>query len=154
MTTASAVQFHERPFVQRWGQMGDAAEQAFLEQHPNAHRTGLDRTALNVRRMDDNQRYAPDYMIEDGYYEVMGYASRGNNVLKLKMDKLEALRAWEAIGPVYLWVRDSSTGNVTCAPIRQWAKQCAQHAERKFFPDNNRPYWELKPEHFPKADTT
>lgn len=143
------TEFHQRPFNQRWSQMGDKAEGAFLEQHPNAHRIGLDRTPLNTRLMTERQRYLPDFMLEDGWYEVMGFASRGNNVLKLKCEKIEALRDWNILVPTFLWVRDSSTGRVWCAPVDQWATACYQHGDRRHFEDNNRAYWELTPAQFP-----
>lgn len=143
------TEFHQRPFNQRWSKMGDTAEAAFTEIHPNAHRVGLDRTSLNTRVMSARQRYAPDFMIEDGLFEVMGFASRGNNVLKLKCEKIDALTEWEVLIPTYLWVRDSSTGRTWHAPASTWRTACYQTAERKFFEDNNRAYWELTPENFP-----
>lgn len=145
----TVVEFHQRSFAQRWSKMGDTAEKAFVEAHPNAHRLGLDRTTLNTRKMNARLRYTPDYMLEDGAYEVMGFASRGNNVLKLKCEKLDALREWSILIPTKLWVRDSSTGNVYCADIDEWCDACYQHADRKFFEDNNRAYWELKRGNFP-----
>ncbi len=144
-------EFHQRPFSHRWAKMGDIAESAFLEQHPNAHRTGLNRTSLNTRAMSARLRYTPDFMLEDGLYEVMGFASRGNNVLKLKCEKIDALREWDILIPTYLWVRDSSTGNVWCSTASEWATACYQHGERKFFEDNNRAYWELPKLRFPEV---
>jgi hypothetical protein len=143
------TEFHQRPFAQRWGQMGDKAETNFLERYPNAHRLGLDRTTLNTRRMGARLRYTPDFLLEDGAYEIMGFASRGNNVLKLKCEKLDALRDWSIVIPTYLWARDSSTNNVWCADVDLWSTACYQHADRKFFEDNNRAYWELPRSAFP-----
>jgi hypothetical protein len=143
------TEFHQRPFHQRWAQMGDKAETAFKLEYPNAHRTGLDRTTLNTRAMSARLRYTPDFMLEDGLYEVMGFASRGNNVLKLKCEKLDALLGWSILIPTHLWVRDSSTNNVWSCPVEQWATACYQSAERLYFEDNNRAYWELRPNNFP-----
>lgn len=145
------TEFHQRPFHQRWGAMGDVAEGAFLERHPKAHRLGLDRTELNTRHMTPRQRYTPDFMLEDGLYEVMGFASRGNNVLKVKCEKLDALRDWNIIVPTHLWVRDSSTGRVWCGGVDAWTTACYQSGDRKHFEDNNRAYWELKRADFPEG---
>lgn len=141
--------FHQQPFKTRWMQMGDKAEAAFVTRYPNAHRLGLDRTSLNVKTMPARLRYTPDFLLEDGAYEVMGFASRGNNVLKLKCEKIDALRDWSIVIPTFLWVRDSSTDRIWCAPINEWATACYQQGERKHFDDNNRAYWELAPIDFP-----
>ena len=143
------VEFHQRPFHHRWSDMGDKAEGAFLERHPKAHRIGLDRTELNTRAMTTRQRYAPDFMLENGLYEVMGFSSRGNDVLKLKCEKLDALRDWDIIIPTFLWVRDSAKGHVWCGRIDQWTTACYQRGDRKHFEDNDRAYWELKRDDFP-----
>lgn len=145
------IAFHQRPFAHRFGEMGDRAEGAFIEQYPNAHRLGLNRTTLNTRKMSARLRYTPDFLLEDGAYEVMGFASRGNNAIKLKLEKLDALREWDMIIPTFLWVRDSSTNNVWCATVHQWADACHQHGELKYFEDNDRAYWELKRANFPEV---
>jgi hypothetical protein len=129
--------------------MGDLAESAFLVCHPQAHVLGLRRPSLNFRKMHARIRYTPDFLLEDGAYEVMGYASRGNNVLKLKLDKLAALCQWDLVIPTNLWVYDSSTKTPCCAPINSWAEACHDHGEIKRFKDNSKAYWELRPEHFP-----
>jgi hypothetical protein len=132
--------------------MGDLAEGAFLVCHPQAHRLGFNRPSLNFRKMNARIRYTPDFLMEDGAYEVMGFASRGNNVLKLKLEKLTALIQWDLVIPTMLWVHDSSTKTAFCAPINWWAEACHDHGEIKRFKDNNRAYWELPAEHFPNWD--
>jgi len=143
------VAFHERPFAQRFGAMGDRAEAAFVEMYPKAHRLGLNRPALNMKQMDAHLRYTPDFMLEDGAYEVMGFSSRGNNCIKLKLEKLTSLLAWDLVVGVNLWVQDSSTSTTWCAPIKQWAKACYARGEMRRFGDNAKPYWELPAEFFP-----
>lgn len=143
-------EFYKQSFASRFHKMGDVAEAAFQERYPNAHRVGLDRTALNTRKMSARLRYAPDFMLEDGFYEVMGYASRGNNVLKVKGEKLRALLAWDLIAPTFLWARDSSKGHTQVARVSDWYEACERHGSIQFFPDNDKMYWELSPEDFPQ----
>ena len=97
-----AREYHQQPFSTRYGVLGDVAELAFMEAHPHAHRLGLNRPAFSMKDMTDNMRYTPDFMLGDGFYEVMGFSSRGNDSLKLKFEKLDALRSWADIGPTFL----------------------------------------------------
>ena len=143
------TEFHERSFPARFTMMGDKAEGAFEGVHPNAHRLGLNRPKLNMSKMTTAMRYTPDYLLESGAYEVMGFSSRGNASLKLKCEKIDALLAWNGLMPTYLWVYDSGKPRYFVAQVRDWAEACYQHAERLFFSDNNRPYWNLSVEHFP-----
>lgn len=143
------TEFHERPFMARYGMMGDKAEGAFTTVFPNAHRLGLNRPNMSMAKMTATMRYAPDYMTEDAAYEVMGFSSRGNSSLKLKCEKLDALQAWALLMPVRLWVYDSAKNKYYNAPIGMWANACYDHGERCYFPDNHRPYWNLSSHHFP-----
>lgn len=143
------MEFHERPFSARYAAMGDKAEGAFEALHPKAHRFGLNRPSLNMSKMTPEMRYTPDYLLEDGAYEVMGFSSRGNACLKLKCEKLDALLRWGMLMPTQLWVYDSAKHRYWCAPIGLFAFACYEHAERLFFPDNMRPYWNLPMSVFP-----
>jgi hypothetical protein len=147
-------EYYERPFAARYAAMGDKAESAFSSLHPRAHRLGLNRPSLNMSRMSPEMRYTPDYLLESGAIEVMGFSTRGNGSLKLKCEKLDALRAWSALMPTALWVYDSGKERYWTAPIADWAEACYQHAERLFFPDNLRPYWNLPYQHFPSTPVT
>lgn len=146
--------FHERPFAARYAQMGDRAETAFSSLHPTAHRLGLNRTSLNTSKMSAHMRYTPDFLTELGAWEVMGFSSRGNGVLKLKCEKLDALLAWNLLMPTHLWVYDSARNRCWAAPVNQWASACYSNGERLFFPDNLRPYWNLPMKDFPSAPVT
>lgn len=145
------TEFHERPFGARFAALGDQAEEAFGSLNPRAHRLGLCRPQLNMAKMQATMRYTPDFLTEDGAYEVMGFSSKGNGTLKLKLEKADALTCWGLIMPTWLWVYDSGRKRYWCEPARDWIGACHQHAERKFFNDNNRAYWELHHEHFPGA---
>jgi hypothetical protein len=99
--------------------------------------------------MVDAMRYAPDFMVPDCLYEVMGCASRGDSLLKVKFDKLSALATWECIGPVRLWIWDSSKKRYWDGTLQEWTKACHKHGEVARFPDNNKPYFALHIDHFP-----
>ena len=143
------TEYFERPFYARYGALGDKAEGVFEDVNPRAHRLGLNRPALNLAKMHPHLRYTPDFLTEDGAYEVMGFSSKGNGSLKLKFEKADALKAWDFIMPTHLWVYDSGAKRYWCAPIRDWLDACYEHAERRWFPDNKRAYWDLPYAHFP-----
>lgn len=129
--------------------LGDPAEQAFLERHPKAHRLGLCRPSFSMSGMPYTMRYTPDFMLRDRLVECMGIATGGQGTLKVKLEKLAALRFWETIGAVHLWVWDSSTDKCWDAPLHLWEQACWAHGSKEFFPDNNKAYWELRHTDFP-----
>jgi len=141
--------FREKSWGARYDTMGDIAETAFLNVYPKAHRLGLNRPDFDVRGMADPMRYAPDFMLSDGLYEVMGVASRGDSLLKVKFEKLDALSTWMCIGPVHLFIYDSSRKRYWIAPLRDWSKSCHKHGEVARFPDNRKPYFALHIDDFP-----
>lgn len=129
--------------------LGDPAEQAFLQRHPKAHRLGLCRPEFSMNGMPYTMRYTPDFMLRDRLVECMGIATGGQGTLKIKLEKLGALRFWETIGTVHLWVWDSSNDQCWDAPLHMWEKACWEHGSKEFFPDNKKPYWELRYHDFP-----
>lgn len=141
--------FHTRDFNNRFATLGDPAENAFLERHPKAHRLGLCRPLFSMNGMPATMRYAPDFMLRDRFVECMGIATGGQGTLKIKMEKLAALRQWEDIGQVTLWVWDSTKDRYWEAAISLWEATCWEKGNREFFPDNNKPYWELDYREFP-----
>lgn len=145
----SAAAFKDKSWNGRYGSMGDTAETAFLGVHPYAHRMGLNRPVFDVRGMADAMRYAPDFMVPDCLYEVMGVASRGDGTLKLKLNKASALQTWQCIGPIRMWIYDSSRKRYWDSPLVDWLKACHKHASVDRFHDNNQPYFALPIENFP-----
>lgn len=143
------MSFNTQPFGQRFATMGDPAESAFTERNPTAHRLGLCRPEFNMSAMPAAMRYAPDYMIADGFVECMGIASRGSGTLKLKVEKADSLQLWALLGPTFLWVWDSSKRRWWEAPIQQWIDACHRFGTIERFPDNKKPYWELHHMYFP-----
>jgi hypothetical protein len=141
--------YYQRSFAERFGAMGDKAEAAFTQVNPTAHRVGLCRPAFSLRDVDANLRYAPDYMTPDGFVEVMGFSSRGSGTLKLKYEKADALRAWNMLAPVSMFVFDSGGKRYWIAPINDWLAACYKHATHQRFEDDDRPYFDLPYPYFP-----
>ena len=141
--------FHTRSFGNRFADMGDRAEAAFTRVHPKAQHTGLLRPEFSMSRMDARLRYAPDYTLPDGLYEVQGFSSRGDGCLKTKLEKTDALQAWRAIGDVHLWVYDSHRDVYWEAELPDWMEAFHAHATVERFADNGRAYWKLHYTNFP-----
>lgn len=146
----SEYSYHRQGFNARRQTMGATAEAAFLQLHPTAHRLGIDRPDFAVAKMPVMFRHAPDFLMADGAYEVMGVSSRSKDAsLKMKIEKLESLQTWNVYGPVYLWVWDSAKKVYWCAPLNEWRDRFHYLAEIDRFPDNNKPYWKLQLDDFP-----
>lgn len=147
------MSFHEQGWGARFQTMGSTAETAFLVSYPHAHRLGIDRPDFPVRKLPLFFRQAPDFLLADGVYEVMGVSSRAREPsLKLKHEKVDVLLEWNKYGDVYLWVWDSAKKQSTCLPIKEWKKICQKHGEVKHFSDNNKPYWDLPVSQFPNNE--
>jgi len=146
--------FHQQSYASRNKTMGATAETAFLGRFPNAHRMGIDRPSFSVMKLAPNYRHTPDFLLGDAAYEVMGVSTRTKNAtLKMKIEKLDSLGAWELLGPVKLWVWDSYRKVAWHAPIAVWRDTMHNLAEIDRFPDNNKPYWKLLVTDFPVDPT-
>ena len=146
--------FNTKPWTSRYYTMGDTAEQAFQTLYPHAHRLGINRPDFSVASLPRYFRHTPDYLLPSGFYEVMGVSSRSKTAsLKLKFEKLDSLKVWTLLGPGNLWVWDSHRKRYWSASVEEWAHACAHHATVDFFPDNNKPYWNLELAHFPCEPT-
>lgn len=98
--------FHSLDFKGRLAAMGDAAEAAFLEvSDMSVVRFGLDRPPLNMAMIPAFIRHTPDYLASKCLVECVGMGRDG--VLKLKVDKYQALLQWDTYHPVQLFVWDS-----------------------------------------------
>lgn len=142
------MSFKDGDWVTRFATMGDKAEAAFVELFPNHHRSGLDRPPLAVAQLGVKERNTPDYLTVDSYVECMGIGGKQPS-LKLKIEKAIALAMWNNDKPTDLFVWNSTKRLWWRAPIWDWIDACAMHATVHTFPDNNKPYWQLQPEHFP-----
>ncbi len=145
--------YYERSFAERFGALGDKAEEAFTTVNPTAHRVGLRRPQFSLRNVAPNLRYAPDFLTPDGFVEVMGFSTRGAGTLKLKFEKASALQQWDMVAPVSLFVWDSGGKQWWQSPIGDWLAACWEHADRARFSDDNRPYFDLPWRHFPGCPT-
>jgi hypothetical protein len=147
--------FNSQAWGQRYKVMGDTAESSFELIHPHAHRMGINRPNFSIAALSQLLRHTPDYLLPNGFYEVMGVSSRTKDAtLKLKFEKLHSLKQWTLFGDGYLWVWDSNKKRYWCASIDEWEHACAFHASVKYFDDNNKPYWDLPILHFPCEPTT
>jgi len=151
MTTQN---FNEHGWSHRFKTMGDTAETAFATLYPHAHRLGINRPDFSVASLPRYFRHTPDYLLPSGFYEVMGVSSRNKQAtLKVKFEKLDSLKVWELLGPGHLWVWDSHRKRYWSAPIGEWVHACSHHASVAYFPDNNKPYWDLPIGNFPCEPT-
>jgi len=144
-------EFYKQNWSQRFSTMGDTAELAFTELYPNAHRMGVNRPDFSMLKLGAMLRMTPDFLKEDGWYEVMGLSTRYKDAsLKMKMEKLDSLNKWLQVGDGYLWVWDSHRKQYWCATIVEWNNAIWAHATVRHFEDNNKVYWNLEIEHFPR----
>lgn len=102
-----------QPYQQRLqaGGMGDEAEQKFEEVHDESTwvRFGFNRPPFRMTNLSSFIRHTPDYVTKQGaLVECMGMGRDG--VLKLKLEKYEALMEWNRKQPVVLFVWNSAEG--------------------------------------------
>jgi hypothetical protein len=120
--------------------MGDQAETEFEQRYGRGFvRAGLRRPPIRVRDLHPFEAQRPDYLTTKGYIEVMGMGR--DQTLKLKVEKLEALRFWRLLGRVYLWVWDSYKRRHVELPLEQVDALVAR-AKIGQFPEGT-PYYEL-----------
>ena len=104
--------FNDQGWHSRFQVMGDTAEGEFVEWAQRngltVERLGWDRPTMGVGRMGLELRHMPDFYASDGYlYEAVGMGRDG--VLKgVKVEKWEALKFWNKLQPVRLFVYNSS----------------------------------------------
>ena len=72
----TATNFHQGNWQARYRTMGDPAETAFTTIHPHAHRMGINRPDFSVAALPKLFRHTPDFLLPNGFYEVMGVSSR------------------------------------------------------------------------------
>ncbi len=107
------MSFNEQPWAKRFGEMGDSAEAVYREVLPlgTSEEYGWRRPKTTMRNMSDMVKNMPDFYAGAGYLvEVMGCGR--DLTLKLKVKKYEALKGWNKVQPVCLFVWNSS--------LREW----------------------------------
>lgn len=100
--------FHKQQWPTRYRTMGDTAEKVFETVAPISFaRLGWNRPQVSMKRMSLMLRQMPDYYVSSGHLvEVMGCGR--DDILKLKVVKYEALKAWNRVQPLALFVYSSS----------------------------------------------
>lgn len=106
-------QFRNRPWTERFKQMGDEAEGVFETVATETlgigfARYGLNRPPIDVAKLPAQLRYTPDYLTSRSLVEVQG--SGRDQVVKLKQDKLYALMQWDGIFPTEIFLWDAHNG--------------------------------------------
>ena len=104
------MSYREAPWSARFASLGDEAEGVFEAVLPlgKVQRFGWRRPDVPMTNMGARVRHMPDYYAASGYLvEVMGLGRDG--ILKLKLDKWDALKWWNQSGnKVALFVWNSS----------------------------------------------
>jgi hypothetical protein len=132
------MSFSERPWHGRYADMGDTAERAFEARSKVGYvRMGISRPPLRVPDLHPYVRQIPDYLTTRGWIEVMGIGA--DQTLKLKVEKLAALKFWSLLMPVYLWVWDAHNKRHSEVPLAL-LEGLALDAEIARFPDSNAYY--------------
>lgn len=126
--------------------MGDTAEGIFDLIHPKSHQLGLNRPPFYMGKMTPEMRYTPDRMTSEGIYEVMGIGR--DSTLKLKYEKIVALRAWTHIGPLFLFVYDQTGHAWYEAPWESWVSAVDAFGVAGTFPEG-KDYYALHKRDFP-----
>jgi hypothetical protein len=145
--------FRNQSFASRYARMGDEAEGAY-ERHRESIgrkflRYGWNRPDINGMQfgsMPPLVRYMPDFIEwetarKPRLVECVGYAADGK--AKLKVEKLQALQEWNRAMPVVLFMYSSTTSSFIEIPVEIIAEFTRGNPTKRF-PDNNKPYYELK----------
>ncbi len=135
------MSFAEKPFGVRIRTMGDIAERKFEERSVVEWvRYGLCRPPIDMSALPPELRYTPDYLTAQGLVEVQGLGQ--DQTLKVKHDKLEALRWWSKIHPVFLFVYDSHKDRHSLLSLDDLTKRCKE-SDTESFPEG-KPYFAIK----------
>ena len=146
--------FSDSNFNNRMMTAGDPSEEACdLVYEGKTHALGLNRVwqngiGLYMAKMTPAMRYTPDRMVIDRNVECMGIGR--DRTLKIKHEKLDALAAWEKVGPVDLFVFDQPQNAYYQTSIGAWREACVAHGEVKVFPEG-KAYFALHVKDFPVA---
>lgn len=137
------MSFANRPWVERLAKMGDESEGEFQRwatiERIKVVRFGYDRPPFNVGKQHLWVKARPDFESEDAWYEVKGVGR--DQLLKLRFDKLEALRFWQLMKPlgVIIWVWDSHNKRSTFVDLPT-LENVLKDCEIEAFPEGHRYY--------------
>jgi hypothetical protein len=132
---------------------------SFYEQHPSVRlktpnaseiqfdavfgdssdRWGLDHPPFDMQNLSSIVRYAPDRIMARKLVECKGLGKDG--VLKIKIEQLEALRFWDHIHPVAIFIWDAFNKRWTMMELDALIQACHKNGALEQFPDNHKPAW-------------
>lgn len=142
------MSYHKRSWESRYAQLGDQAEarcEEYLKRQKRGYiRSGLCRPPLQVSKLDLMERYRPDFLTSRGYVEAKGMGR--DQLLKIKVENLEALWRWEAIMPVQVFVYDSHKDRHCILDLEEVDLLIEEWGEVGVFPDNHKQYWSIPAE--------
>lgn len=102
------MSYKDLPFEQRLETLGDEAENRFEEwcrrNRLNYVRCGLNRPPLRMGDLPTRIRYWPDYLQSSRFVECQGFGK--DQLVKLKIEKHGALRWWNDLHTVHLYLWD------------------------------------------------
>lgn len=145
--------FKDRPFQERWKQMGDQAEKAYLRAYNGSHQKhdkfGWDRTDLDTSKMPPKLRYMPDFITVgrggvSWLTECVGFGK--DQLLKFKVEKLKALKEWQDDCLTYIFIYDSSQDKYAIILV-DGLQKIADACPIKTFPEGKE-YYEIPADRF------
>ena len=150
------MNFNEQAFGQRFGAMGDEAEAKYeeIQPHGNAIPFGWRRPSVTMQNMTDKIRYMPDFYAGSGQLvEVMG--CNGPTLRGMKVDKWEAMKAWNKDQPVefFLWNRKKSQWLVVGFHAMTQVVAKARRAGTQVFESDGNEYYPIQWEWLEDAQT-
>jgi len=139
--------YHEQNWSQRFKSLGDEAEAMFTQSLPlgKAQRLGWRRPTVTMRHMPPTLKHMPDYYTEGGMLvEVMGMGADG--ILKLKTTKWEALKWWNKLCPVTLFLWNSAARCWCTVPWSslKWLVRLARISGIKSFENDGNTYYPIQ----------
>lgn len=139
------MSFKDEPFSKRFakGGMGDLAEGVFESTYPEGWaRYGISRPPVNLTNVPAFVRYTPDYLTAKGLVEVQGFGR--DQMLKVKVDKLEALVEWTFYDPdfpVHLFLYDSVNRETAWVNVESLNRSRFDTAHVGAFDGGTKPYY-------------
>lgn len=138
--------FHTQPFSVRLRSMGDEAEAVFAEVAPlgKAERYGLRRPDISMRYLSPFIRYTPDHITSRGaLVEVVGLG--GDDVLKFKVEKLDALGTWnrQQALHIFIWHKKRQEWALVAYPsfrtliqhgVKRWGLRAFEDDGKEYYP--------------------
>jgi len=138
--------YNKQIFDARYAYLGDTAEEAFDRVHPKHHKLGLNRPNFGLKGVDANIRYTPDRLLPSGFVEVMAIGH--DNTLKIKHEKVAALKAWAKLANTELFVYHKPKNLYWQAPMSSWTRRLNLHGTDEAFNDG-KTYIALHTDKFP-----